>query len=106
MSRENGDYRVALVAGFIFMLILSWFPPFGIIIAGFLTGFISEKAKEGGILGAILAAVGALIQITFVSKILPILGLGISVLGLGGPALFSLYCILGALGGFFGGLVR
>lgn len=135
---EEGDQRVALVAGFILMLVLSWFPPFGIIIAGFLIGFIAARAKEGAIIAAILAAVGAIIQITFVTKVLPLLGVGLFLLGIvpltfegllsafgplstvfisiggtlvgtpiaGGLAVFSLYCILGAVGGFLGGLVR
>ena len=81
-------------------------------------------------MGAVLAAIGAIIQITFLAKVLPVIGTSISVLGLlsnfgplsnlflgfgaflagtdlgGGVALFSLYCILGAVGGFLGGIVR
>lgn len=64
------------------MLVLSWFPPYGIIIAGFLIGFIAGKAKEGAIVGAVLAAVGAIVQITFVTKVIPLLGLGLVVLGI------------------------
>lgn len=78
---DEGDQRVALIAGFIFMLVLSWFPPFGVIIAGFLIGFIAARAKEGAIIGAILAAVGAIIQITFVTKVIPFLGIGLYLLG-------------------------
>jgi hypothetical protein len=138
VGAEEGDYRVALVAGFILMLVLSWFPPFGIIIAGFLIGFIAAKPKEGAIIATILAAVGALIQITFVTKVLPLLGVGLFLLGIipltfetllstfgplstiligvggtlfgvpiaGGLAIFVLYCILGAVGGFLGGLIK
>ncbi len=132
MSEKEGDDRLALMAGLIFMLVLSWFPPLGIIIAGFLIGIISRKAREGAVIGAVLAALGALIQITFVSRLAPLLGPFVSVTGLlsffgplsdiflalggfiggGGTelsrvvALFSLYCISGALGGFLGGLVR
>lgn len=138
MGAEEGDYRVALIAGFILMLVLSWFPPFGIIIAGFFTGFVAAKAKEGAIIATILAAVGALIQITFVTKVIPLLGVGLVLLGFipltfqallssfgplstillnlggtllgapiaGGLAIFALYCILGAIGGFLGGLVK
>ncbi len=138
MGVEEGDYRVALIAGFLLMLVLSWFPPFGIIIAGFLIGFIAAKPKEGAIIGAIIAAVGAVIQITFVTKVLPLLGIGLSLIGIvpltfgalisslsplstvlidvggsllgtpiaGGVAVFTLYCILGAVGGLLGGLVR
>jgi len=138
VGAEEGDYRVALIAGFILMLVLCWFPPFGIIIAGFLIGFIAAKAKEGAIIAVILAAVGALIQITFVTKVLPLLGVGLFLLGIvpltfegllssfgplstvlmtvggtlfgvpiaGGLAIFALYCTLGALGGFLGGLVK
>ena len=138
MGMEEGDQRVALIAGFIFMLVLSWFPPFGVIIAGFLIGFIAARAKEGAIIGVILAAVGAIIQITFVTKVVPFLGIGLTLLGIvpltfgallssfsplstvlisvggtlvgaplaGGLTFFALYCILGAVGGFLGGLVR
>ena len=138
MGAEEGDSRVALIAGFILMLVLSWFPPFGIIIAGFLIGFIAAKPKEGAIVATILAAVGALVQITFVTKVLPLLGVGLFLIGIvpltfqallssfgplstvlfglggtlygvpigGGIAIFVLYCMLGALGGFLGGLVK
>lgn len=138
MGEEEGDYRVAIIAGLLLMLILSWFPPFGIIIAGFLIGFIAAKAKEGAIIATILAALGAIIQITFVTKVLPVLGVGLYLLGVvplsfpallsafgpvsdvlvgigstlmgvpiaGGVAIFALYCLLGAVGGFLGGLVR
>ncbi len=63
------------------MLVLSWFPPYGIVIAGFLTGLIAARAREGAIMGAILAAVGALIQIAFVTKVLPFIGVGLTLLG-------------------------
>ncbi len=137
MERE-GDTRIALIAGFIFTVILCWFPPFGIIISSLLTGFIAAKPKEGTVFGAILAALGAVIQITFVTKVLPILGIAVEALGFvpfslpgilnafgplsdiftgiggflvgttlgGGLALFMLYCALGALCGFIGGIVR
>ena len=135
---EEGDQRVALIAGFIIMLVLSWFPPIGVILAGFLIGFIAARAKEGAIIAAILAAVGAIIQITFITKVVPLLGIGLTLLGIvpltfgallgsfgplstvliniggtlvgiplaGGLAFFALYCILGAVGGFLGGLMR
>jgi hypothetical protein len=122
--REEADYRVALFAGFLFMVILSWFPPFGLIIAGFLIGILSAKPKEGALLGGVLAGVGALIQITFSERVVPLIGIIVSipglfnnaVLGFGGfltapgveadMALFSVYCILGAIGGLIGGLFR
>ncbi len=97
MGEEEGDYRVAIIAGFVLMLVLSWFPPFGIIIAGFLIGFIAAKAKEGAIIAAILAAVGAVIQITFVTKVLPLLGVGLVLLGIV-PLTFE--GLLGAFGPF------
>ena len=128
---EEGDRRVAIVAGFMLMLVLSWFPPFGIIIAGFLIGFIAARAKEGAIIAAILAAVGAIIQITFITRVVTLLGIlpltfgallnsfgplstvftsiGGTLIGApfaGGLAFFAFYCILGAVGGFLGGLVR
>ncbi len=138
MGVEEGDYRVAVIAGFILMLVLSWFPPFGIIIAGFMIGFLAAKAKEGAIIATILAAIGAIIQITFVTKVIPLLGIGLVLLGIvpltfqgllgsfgplsdilfgvggtlfgvpmaGGLAIMALYCLLGAVGGFLGGLVK
>jgi hypothetical protein len=126
------------VAGFFFMAVLSWFPPIGAIIAGLIIGYIAAKAIPGAVISAILASVGAVVQILFISKVLPILGIAIVLIGfiplsvpgllarfgfvatpffaLGSTligsqlaanfALILTYALLGAVGGFAGGLVK
>lgn len=135
---RDGDTTIAAAAGFFFMLILSWFPPIGIIIAGLLIGYIAARPKQGAFIAAILALFGALLQILFISKVLPLLGTAITLLGiipltipgllsrfgflaspfftLGGIlmgsqfaasiALILTYALLGAVGGFAGGLIK
>lgn len=136
---REGDNRLAIIAGILFMLVLSWVPPIGVIIAGFLIGFIAKDPRDGAAIAAVLALLGAAVQIVFLTKVVPILGLGITLLGFlplnlegfvhaFGPlagiflglgnllagagagenivTLLLLYILLGALGGFLGGLIK
>jgi hypothetical protein len=117
-----------LVAGAIVSITLGRFPPFGIIIAGFLVGFISMKPKEGAIMAGALAILAAVVQLAVLNNLIPFFSLGASALlsGFDGlsdlfvnaftPSLgvqtansvtvYVLYFLFGALGGFTGGLLR
>ncbi len=123
----EGDDRVALVGGSIVSIVLGRFPPFGVIIAGFLVGFISMKPKEGSIMAGVLAILAAVVQLAVINNLIPFVSLGASSLlsGFDGlsdilvnaisPALgvqtadsvvvYLLYFLFGALGGFLGSLV-
>lgn len=125
---KEGDDRVALVGGSIVSIVLARFPPFGVIIAGFLVGFISMKPREGSVIAGVLAMLGAAVQLAVLNNLIPFISLGASSLlsGFDGvsdilvhafnPALgvqtaesvvvYLLYFLFGALGGFLGSLVR
>ncbi len=128
MAEGVGDDRAALVAGSIISITLGRFPPYGIIIAGFLVGFISAKPREGSIIAGILAILAAVVQLVVLNDLIPFFSLGASSLLSGFDGLsdvlvnaispmlgmqtadsviiYVLYFLFGALGGFLGSLVR
>ena len=111
-SGKEGSFWLAVIIGFILMVVLGFVPVIGALVAGLVAGLIAgggiwNGGKAGffaGLLGAIIMSVIVILGGTFLLGIFGFIsGLGISLVLI----ILALYhAVLGFIGGCAGGLLR